>query len=148
MSNVHEPVEEGGFFRATLADQTSAIDSLERRALTLMQPVAFVLGLAINNAQRVGHEAGPASLFYAGMALLVFGLVMGGVVLWPRRPLRDPIVTPSRPSTPTPTVAAKAIRTEVVHNVGDYEAKTIALRLQLACMITGSATIVAALGLS
>jgi len=128
--------------RAILADQATATDSLERRALLLISPVAFVLALGINNVVRVASRPLQQTAYYAGLMILVAGMMAGATVLWPRRPLHDPTLMPPRGPDIDTADALTVMAASSLHNVKGYRLKTVALRLELVALVLGSLAIV------
>lgn len=131
--------------RESLKDQGDALDSLERRAVTLMQPAAFILALGINNVTRVGAHATAKVLYYAGMSVLIGAIIAGGLVLFPRRPLRDPTLTPPRHPDAVAYKVVPLMLASADRNLRGYALKTLGLRAQLVALVSGSVLMVGAL---
>lgn len=132
--------------RETLGDQAAATDSLERRATLLISPTAFVLGLGINNAQRVAGNLVAGVLYYLGLVVLIASVGIGGLVLWPRRPLNDPTLSPPRHRCAEIGIAMPPMLEAARRNFRGFHLKTLGLRLQVISLVLGAGAIVAALG--
>lgn len=141
----HWSADDVAALQETLSDQAAAIDSLERRAMMLMSPTAFVLALGINNAAHVGGSAVAGSLYYGGLTTLIVAIALGGVALWPRRPLSDPTLSPPRHRDADPAVVVPLMAESAAHNFRGYHLKTLSLRFHLVGLVAGSCAIVAAL---
>jgi hypothetical protein len=131
--------------RMYVGDQVAAIDSLERRAVAILQPAGFILALGINNARNLAAATVSKGLYYFGLVALIGAIVAGGVVLWPTRRLRDPSLTPPRHPDASPDHVVP-ILIEVTHrNVSGYHIKTLGLRTEVGLLVVGACVLVGTL---
>ena len=67
--------------------QTDELDSLDRKATTVLAGTGVLLGLVVNNVATFATSVSPVPpwLFYASLVCLAPGLLAGLWTLWPRR---------------------------------------------------------------
>lgn len=132
--------------------QTDELDSLDRKATTVLAGTGVLLGLVVNNVDAFAKStsAGPPILFYGSLILLAAGLVAGLWTLWPRRiqvvPQPAALVDQYYARHPDDTLPEilSTRRKGWADNKPVVERKSRRLKLQIILLATGGVLLVAA----
>lgn len=134
-----------------IAVQFDELDSLDRKATTVLAATGVVLGLVINNAGAFARSPSPVPwVFYGALVVLAVGLFAGVVALWPRdirivpepRPFLDQHGTSLPEQILGELISTKALAFQM--NVAVARTKGDRVRIQMVLLAVGGGLLVGA----
>lgn len=132
--------------------QTEELDTLDRKATTVLAATSVLLGLVVNNIDRFANPAvlAAALAFYGSLISLALGLLAALWTLWPRRiqvvPHPSKLVEQYYSRHPDDTLPEiLSTRTQGwKHNVPTVDRKSLGLKFQISLLAAGGVLLAAA----